>query len=172
MAGEKRGGLLLIGAMKLLKGLGLLVLGASLLSLVHRDAAETIRHWLEFLRIDSHARLVEELLAKVAGVNRHTLRQLGVGTLLYAAVFGTEGVGLILGATWAEYMTACVTVSFLPIEGYELITRASVVKALVILINIAVVVYLVHEIRRRRQQRLQNPEHSARSETEPAESHG
>ncbi len=78
------------------------------------------------------------------------MRRLGVGTLVYAAVFGIEGVGLLLGKSWAEYMTTGVTISFLPIEAYELIVHPSGTKALVTLINVAVVIYLVLEIRRRR----------------------
>ncbi|MEI9939524.1 MAG: DUF2127 domain-containing protein [Pseudomonadota bacterium] len=150
MASETRRGLLLIGALKLLKGLALLVLGVGLLSLLHRDAAEAVRQAIEFARFDTHARLVEELLAKVAGISHKTMRRLGVGTLIYAAVFGIEGLGLLLGKVWAEYMTAGVTISFLPIEAYELIAHPSATKALVTLVNVAVVVYLVLEIRRRR----------------------
>jgi uncharacterized membrane protein (DUF2068 family) len=150
MAHDSRRGLTLIGVMKLLKAVGLLALGIGVLSSLHRSAEETLRHWLEFLRVDSHGRLVDHLLEKVAGVSPRTLRRLGVGTLLYAAVFGTEGIGLLLAKPWAEYMTTLVTISFLPIEGYELIKRPSVVKALVLLINVVVVVYLVLEIRSRR----------------------
>ena len=141
---------MLIGAMKLLKSLALFVAGVGLLSLLHRDAEDTVRAWIEFLRIDAHARLVEALIAKVAGISHRTMRNLGVGTLLYAVVFGTEGIGLVLGKSWAEYMTTGVTVSFLPIEAYELIRHPSAIKGLVILINAAVVVYLVLEIRRRK----------------------
>ena len=141
---------MLIGAMKLLKGIGLLVLGIGVLSLLHRDAEQTLRHWVEFIRVDSHGHLVDHLLEKVAGISPGTLKRLGIGTLLYAAVFATEGVGLLLAQAWAEYMTTGVTVSFLPIEGYELFEHPSLVKAIVILINFAVVVYLVFEIRRRR----------------------
>jgi len=147
---ESRRGLLLIGVMKLLKAAGLVVLGVGVLSLLHRDAEETIRHWAEFLRVDTHARLVDHALEKVGGISPRTMRRLGVGTLLYAAVFGTEGVGLLLAKPWAEYMTTGVTTSFLPLEVYEFCVHRSAVKAIVIVINIAVVVYLVLEIRRRR----------------------
>ena len=147
---ESRRGLILIGVMKLLKGLGLLVIGVGVLSLLHRDAEETIRHLAEFLRVDTHARLVDRVLEKVGGISPRTMRRLGVGTLLYAAVFGTEGVGLLLGKPWAEYMTTGVTTSFLPLEVYELWVHPSWVKAIVILINVAVVIYLLLEIRRRR----------------------
>ena len=150
MASERRRGLLLIGVMKLLKSLGLFVLGVGLLSLLHRDAAEAVKHWIEFLRIDAHARLTDELLAKIAGIDHRTLRKLGVGTLLYATVFGVEGVGLLLSKTWAEYMTTGVTTSFLPVEVYELSVHPSAIKAVVTIVNIAVVIYLVLEIRRKR----------------------
>jgi len=109
-----------------------------------------LRHWIEFFRLDVHTRLIEDLLAKVAGINARTMRRLGIGTLGYAAVFAVEGIGLLRGKTWAEYMTAAVTISFLPIELYELIVHPSAMKLLLTLINLAVVIYLVFEIRRRR----------------------
>lgn len=150
MARETHRGLLLIGVLKLLKALALFVVGVGLLSLLHRDAAAAVRHWIGFFRLDVHARLIEELIAKVAGVDQHTMRRLGIGTLSYASVFAVEGVGLLLQKAWAEYMTTGVTISFLPIEIYELVAHPSITKALVMLINVAVVIYLVFEIRRRR----------------------
>jgi uncharacterized membrane protein (DUF2068 family) len=150
MVSERHRGLLLIGALKLLKALGLFMVGVGLLSLLHRDAAAVVRHWVGLFRLDVHAHLIERLLAKVGGVNPRTMRRLGIGTLLYATVFAVEGVGLLLERTWAEYMTITVTISFLPIEVYELTAHPSAVKALVTLINVAVVIYLAFEIRRRR----------------------
>jgi uncharacterized membrane protein (DUF2068 family) len=158
MHSESRRGLMLIGVFKLVKAFGLIVLGVGVLSLLHRDAEKTVRHWVEFLRVDAHARLVDHLLEKVGGVSPRTLRRLGIGTLAYAGVFSTEGIGLILAKPWAEYMTTGVTVSFLPIEAYELFQHPSVVKALVTLINVAVVVYLVLEIRRRRARPTSTPD--------------
>ena len=146
-----------IGVLKLLKGLSLLALGIGLLSLQHRDAAETIRHWIEYIRVDPHDHLINHFLGEVAGVSHSTMRRLGVGTLLYSAVFCTEGLGLLAGKHWAEYMTAGVTASFLPIEAYELIVHPSIVKALVIAINVVVVVYLVREIRSERALRAAAP---------------
>lgn len=157
MASEPRRGLVVIGVLKLLKALGLVVIGASILSLLHHDTRQTVQHWLGFLGVDIHAHLVERLLAKLAGVNARSLRHVGVGTLLYATVFGTEGVGLILGMAWAEYMTTAVTVSFLPLEGYELARHLSLVRLAVIVINVAVVIYLLLEIRRRRQHASASP---------------
>jgi len=168
MASRTRRGLMAIGVMKLLKGLTLLIAGIGVLSLLHRDAAETVKHWIEYIRIDPHDRLIDHFLERVAGVSHRTLRRLGVGTLLYSAVFCTEGVGLLMAKHWAEYMTAGVTTSFLPIEAYELIVHPSIVKAIVILLNIAVVVYLVLEIRRERALRRSVPSSPAPAPTPAA----
>lgn len=143
----------MIGVLKLFKGLALLVAGIGLLSLLHRDAAETVRHWIEYVRMDPHDRLIDHLLEKVGGVSHRTLRRLGVGTLLYAGVFSTEGIGLLTAQPWAEYVTAGVTTSFLPLETYELAVHPSVVKTLVVLVNVVVVVYLVLEIKKERAER-------------------
>jgi uncharacterized membrane protein (DUF2068 family) len=150
MAPETHRGLLLIGALKLVKALGLFIVGLGLLSLLHRNAAELVDQVVGFFRLDVHARLIERLLAKLAGIDHRTMRRLGVGTLLYAIVFAVEGIGLLLGKTWAEYMTTGVTVSFLPVEAYELVEHPSAMKALLMLMNLAVVLYLVQQIRRRR----------------------
>jgi uncharacterized membrane protein (DUF2068 family) len=171
MATRSRRGLMLIGVLKLLKGLTLVVAGIGVLSLLHRDAAETVRHWIEYIRIDPHDRLIDHFLEKIAGISHRTLRRLGVGTLLYAAVFCTEGVGLLTARHWAEYMTAGVTTSFLPIEAYELFVHPSLVKALVVLINVVVVVYLLLEIKKERSLRASSESQALPAPPAPAKDH-
>ena len=61
----------------------------------------------------------------------------------YALVEGIEAVGLWYQKRWAEYLTFLVTASLLPLDGYELIHRTTVLKAIAVVINIAVVVYLL-----------------------------
>jgi len=168
MPSQTARGLLLIGALKLLKALALFALGLGLLTLLQHDTAQAVRHAIESAHLDSHTRLIERLLSRVAGIDHHTLRRLGVGTLVYATVFGIEGVGLLLGKVWAEYMTTGVTISFLPFEVYELLVHPSAVKALVTLTNVAVVIYLLLEIRERRANEHLRAEMSAEQHSERA----
>ncbi|MEH3052451.1 MAG: DUF2127 domain-containing protein [Patulibacter minatonensis] len=63
--------------------------------------------------------------------------------LLYAFVEGLEAVGLWIGARWAEYLTLLVTASLLPLEIYELAEHATPFKVIALVINLAVVVYLL-----------------------------
>jgi uncharacterized membrane protein (DUF2068 family) len=81
-------------------------------------------------------------------VDDRKLKELSVGTFIYSAVFLTEGIGLALHKRWAEYFTIITTSSFLPLEVYELIHHATIAKAVALAINIAVVIYLVRELRR------------------------
>jgi uncharacterized membrane protein (DUF2068 family) len=143
-------GLLLIAAFKLLKGLALLAVGIGALRLLHRDVAALADHWINAFRVDPHNRYLHWLLAKLPMVDDRKLKELGVGTLIYSAIFLTEGIGLALSKRWAEYFTIITTASFLPLEVYELIHHATVPKGVALLLNIAVVVYLVRELRRYR----------------------
>jgi uncharacterized membrane protein (DUF2068 family) len=139
---------MLIAVFKLLKGIALLAVGIGALRLLHQDVAAIVDHWINAFKVDPHNRYILWLLAKLPLVNDRKLTELSVGTFIYAAVFLTEGTGLALSKRWAEYFTIITTSSFLPLEVYELIHRATVAKGVALAINIVVVVYLVRELRR------------------------
>jgi uncharacterized membrane protein (DUF2068 family) len=71
------------------------------------------------------------------------LHLVGGVLLLYGLVEGIEGVGLWFQRRWAEYLTFVVTTSLLPLEIYEIANRATVFKAIALVINLAVVAYLL-----------------------------
>jgi uncharacterized membrane protein (DUF2068 family) len=141
-------GLMLIAVFKLLKGFALIAVGIGALHLLHKDVAAVADHWINAFRVDSHNRFITWLLAKLPLVNDKKLKELSVGTFFYAAIFLTEGLGLAFRKRWAEYFTIITTSSFLPLEVYELIHHANVAKTVALVVNIAVVVYLVRELRR------------------------
>jgi uncharacterized membrane protein (DUF2068 family) len=145
--------LFLIAAFKLVKGTMLLCVAAGALSLVHRDVAAVLEHVIEALRADPHNRYLHGALAKAGLLSDRKLEEIGLGTFVYAAVFFTEGIGLLLRKHWAEYFTLGVTTSFVPLELYELTVHASMTKVAVVLINFAVIGYLVWRLRRERQLR-------------------
>jgi uncharacterized membrane protein (DUF2068 family) len=152
MAGKTKGsrGLLLVAAYKLIKGIGLLALGIGALKLLHRDVAVVIAQWLDALRVDPHNHYIQMLLEKVGMVDDRKLKALSIGTFFYSALFLTEGTGLALRKRWAEYMTIISTASLLPLEVYEIVKRADAARIVVLVVNIAIVVYLVIEVRRTR----------------------
>jgi uncharacterized membrane protein (DUF2068 family) len=82
-------------------------------------------------------------LQRLFAVNVTNLYLLGVGIAAYAVLEGVEAVGLWLGRRWAEYLTFVATVVFVPYEVYELIKSVSVLKVLALVINVAIVVYVL-----------------------------
>jgi uncharacterized membrane protein (DUF2068 family) len=141
-------GLQLIAAFKLLKAFALLAVGIGALKLLHKDVAAQIEHWIGVFQVDPHNHFIHRLLEKLSILDDRRLRELSVGTFIYSALFFTEGIGLALRKRWAEYFTIITTASLLPIEIYELARRASIGKGIALLVNLAVVIYLVRELRR------------------------
>jgi uncharacterized membrane protein (DUF2068 family) len=141
-------GLRIIAIYKLLKSLALLALGIGALNLLHKDVAAVAEHWINIFQVDPHSHYMHLLLGKLAIVDDRRLKELSVGTFIYSAIFLTEGIGLALAKRWAEYLTIISTASLLPIEVYEIAKHASIGKGIALVINLAVVVYLILELRR------------------------
>jgi uncharacterized membrane protein (DUF2068 family) len=146
-------GLRLIATFKLIKGLALIAVGIGALRLLHRDVAAVVEHWVNVFRVDPHNHFINLLLAKLSILDDRRLKELSIGTFIYAGIFLIEGVGLALRKRWAEYFTIITTSSLLPIEIYELAKRVNIGKSVALMVNLAVVAYLVFELRRYPKQR-------------------
>lgn len=148
-SGQSNTWLLLIGIFKLLKGVGLIIAGVGLLKLLHRDVAATAEHWIEVLRVDPDNRYIHGVLLRIFRVTPKQLKELSAGTFIYAAIFTTEGIGLVTHKHWAEYMTLISTSLFLPLEIYELARHFTWAKVAVTVLNLLIVIYLAIRIKRR-----------------------
>jgi uncharacterized membrane protein (DUF2068 family) len=143
--------IVVIAIFKLAKSLLLIAAGIGALKLLHKDVGQIVQVWIDALRVDPDNLYVHGLLVRVLSVNDRTLKEISAGTFAYAAIFMTEATGLLLRKRWAQYFTIIVTTSFLPLEMYELVRHASSAKVGVILVNIAIVAYLVVSVRRDRE---------------------
>src|ERR1700733_270068 len=151
---SKRGGtkrdpwIFLIGVFKLVKGISLLIVGFGLLRLLHRDVATVTEHWIEVLRVDPDNRFIHRAMLRIFNVTPKQLRELSAGTFVYAAIFLTEGTGLLARKHWAEYMTLISTALFIPLEGYEIYRHFTLVKVAVTVVNILIVCYLAARLKK------------------------
>ena len=146
MAGSREHGdrvVVLIGAFKLLKSALLSAIGAAALWGVPAAALDRVLHASRWTGALSGHRTVRDAVVKVLSMDAHTMRDLGIACLCYAAVFLVEGVGLLRGRRWAEWLTVVVTVSFMPVEAYELARHGGAGELAALAINGAIAVYLV-----------------------------
>ncbi len=140
----------LIAAFKLLKAGLLIALGVGAFKLLHKDIAEVAEHWIEALRLDPANRFIDAALAKASNLGPEQVKKLGFGSFIYAGLFLTEGVGLWLLKRWAEWLTVIITISFVPIEIYEIHRHPTWVKWGVLALNLAIAFYLIYRIRTER----------------------
>jgi uncharacterized membrane protein (DUF2068 family) len=143
-------GLMVIAAFKLLKGLALLAVGFGALHLINKDLDVVVEHWVNFFRIDQNNHYIHSLLERFTDLDDRKLRQLSFGTFFYSAMLLTEGVGLAFRQRWAEYFTIIATSSFIPLELYEIFRHITLMKVVLLFVNLAVVAYLAMELRRSR----------------------
>ncbi len=112
-----------------------------------------IQRWAASLRTDlagavdntgtsGHTRLARELTA-LSHLRQGTVTVLLITALAYAVVETTEAVGLWHEKRWAEYLTVVATAGFLPFEILELIDKVTFLRVGALVVNLAVLVYLV-----------------------------
>ena len=137
----------LIALFKLLKAALLIGVGIGALKMFHKDVTSVLQHWVSLLGLDPGNRYVDLALQKAANLSPNKIKGLGIGSFLYAGLFLTEGVGLWLMRRWAEWLTVIITGSLVPVEVYQIYHRPTPIKILVLIINLAIVGYLLYRIR-------------------------
>jgi uncharacterized membrane protein (DUF2068 family) len=86
---------------------------------------------------------IGDQLAKILNLNKDTLVLLIATAIAYCIVEGVEAWGLWRERRWAEYLTAVATAGFLPFEIKELIDKITVFRVGALVINVAVLLWLL-----------------------------
>ena len=141
-------GLAVIAVFKVVKGVLLLLVGLGLLKLVHADIATLFSLLIEALHLNADSRLIHALVLKIDALQPNSVLLAALVSLGYAGMLLVEGIGLWLELTWAAYLTVVSTSLLLPFELYEVIEQVSVLRIGVLLLNLAIVAYLVSQLRR------------------------
>jgi uncharacterized membrane protein (DUF2068 family) len=143
-------GLRIIGLLKIGKALLLLATTYGLYRLLNPALVERVQDWLNTLSDTFERRLLERALDWFDSLGSTRVGNILLVTAIYTAVLLTEGIGLWLRKTWAEWMTVIATGSLIPFELYHLFLghhhRTWAVLGATVL-NIAIVIYLVYRLR-------------------------
>jgi uncharacterized membrane protein (DUF2068 family) len=137
----------LIALFKLLKAILLIAVGVAAFKLIHTDITDALIESVARLGLDPGGRYVGRAILKTATLTPDKIKDVGVGSFIYAGLFLTEGIGLWLVKRWAEWFSVIITSSLVPLEVYEIHRHPTTLKVLALLINLAVVGYLLYRIR-------------------------
>ena len=101
------------------------------------------------LNLDSDETIIEQLFFRLLVMigNFHHGTLLAIAAFAYAALEGTEGVGLAMRRRWAEYLTVIATGLLIPFEAYEVVHKVTLFRVGALLLNLAVVGYLSYRKR-------------------------
>jgi uncharacterized membrane protein (DUF2068 family) len=90
----------------------------------------------------SHTGILGEL-DRLFTLHTGTLHALGAAVAAYAVLEGVEAIGLWYQKRWAEYLTFVATSAFVPLEVLELTKHVTPFKVTALIVNVAIVVYLL-----------------------------
>jgi uncharacterized membrane protein (DUF2068 family) len=150
-------GLRVIGVLKLISGATALLVGVGVFHFLGNDPGPHAERIIIHLGLDPNNHIINEVISRITGVTRSQLRALEVGTFFYAALHTIEGIGLILGYHWAEYLVIIATGSLIPFEIYEIYRKFTYIRVGLFIVNVAIVSYLIITLRKDRRERISGP---------------
>lgn len=136
--------LLLIAVFKFFKAAAALTAGIIALHFLHESLLETVSHYVSLFRLDPHNKWVDMLLDKAALVTHGEIRMAAIGAFVYAALFTTEGTGLLFEKVWAEWLIICEVSLLFPFEIDAIIQKPDLLRIGLLIGNILVLIYLVY----------------------------
>jgi uncharacterized membrane protein (DUF2068 family) len=137
-----------IAAERAVRAVLLLVIGIVLVSHPHTNWASEITHFGRNVGLNPKENWFQKLIEKVSKISTSQGEVFGVVALAYGALEGAEAYGLWRRRRWGEWLTVIATsLLFIP-EVWELTKSATLLKVGALLVNIAVVAYLIWRLRR------------------------
>jgi len=131
-----------IVAFKAFKATALTALAIALLVTRHGDPVALLFRLAFAVHIPLTSELFNRALDFALGLTIGKQVALGLTAFFYAALMGTEGAGLYLRKAWARWLTIIATGSLIPLELYEIVRELHPLRVLILLLNIAIVIYL------------------------------
>ena len=128
--------------LKYLKGLLFLAAGLALFGFRKDSSSRWLLHVAEKADGDPRLALTARLLRELSrGFELH-FSAIVASCVIAGLALCAEGTFLILGYAWAPWVTIVLTGVWVPVEIWEVVRRFSLRTLIVMLVNVAIVVYL------------------------------
>ena len=138
-----------MAALEAAKGLVVLLTGFGLFALLHQDVQRLAEALVRHAHLNPASHVPRIFLAYAGKLDDTHLQQLAAAALAYASVRMVEAYGLWFDRAWGEGFAAASGAVYLPFELRELYHRPGWLSAGLLVLNLAVVVFMVYSLRRR-----------------------
>jgi len=112
-------------------------------TLVGEDLRPHFEEAVRRMRLDPETDFFEKLGHRIDAVTPVNVGWAATGVLLYGILSIGEGIGLILRARWAGLLVVAESGFFVPVESYALIKDPSTTIVVILILNVAIVIYLL-----------------------------
>ncbi len=137
------------------KGILVLIVGAGILTIVHRNVQYEAMDIVQFFHLNPARHYPEIFLKTLSDINNTSLWFLSVSAIIYAVIRMTEAYGLWHDRAWAVWFAVASDALFLPIEIFELYERITIPRLLIFLVNFILILYLSWHIKQNHSQKQQ-----------------
>ena len=147
VTGESRNrGLRVVAVFEGAKGALVLVTGFGILAFIHRGLHNAAEELVRHIHLNPARHYPRIFLDAAAHITDTEIRLLALSAFLYAVVRFIEAFGLWHRRRWAEWFGALSGGIYLPAELIAVAHHLSWAALTVLVVNLAIVAYLVHEL--------------------------
>jgi uncharacterized membrane protein (DUF2068 family) len=125
------------------KGLLVLLLGLGLLRFLHKNLEDIAEQIIRFLHASPGGHLSNLFITAAGRASDKSLWALAGAALVYSIVRFAEAYGLWNDREWAEWFALLSGAMYLPWEMYSLIRHPHPIKWVILLANVAIVLYML-----------------------------
>jgi len=154
-----------VATIEFTKGVIVVLAGLGLFSMRHRDIWGIAESLLELLHANPYRHYVGVFIDLVSRVSDVRLWKIAVAASVYTILRFVEAYGLWYALPWAEWLAAATGAIYIPFEIADLMHRQTWFRLLVLLVNLAIVLYMLYLRLEAREKRRQAAERE-RSRTE------
>ena len=136
-----------IAAERTLRATVLFLVGIALIADPDHNWGKSVANFARDLGLNPNSNGIEKIIHKLHAISSDRYAVYGIIALAYGALEAVEGYGLWRRGRWGEYLTVLATSLLFVPEIWEIANKASPLKVGALLVNIAVVAYLIFRLR-------------------------
>lgn len=133
-----------VATIEFTKGVIVFLAGLGLFSMRHRDIWGIAESFLEFVHANPHHRYVGVFIDLVSKISDVRLWKIAAVASVYTILRFVEAFGLWYALAWAEWLAAISGAIYVPFEVADLIRKPTPFRLLVLLVNLAIVLYMLY----------------------------
>jgi uncharacterized membrane protein (DUF2068 family) len=132
-----------VATLELAKGIAVALAGLGVFTLRHKDIWGITESFLEFFHVNPYHHYVGIFINLIYRVSDMHLWKIALAAAVYVTLRFIESYGLWRMRPWAEWLAIASGCIYIPFEIEDIVRHPNYLRLLVIVINVAIVLYMM-----------------------------